>query len=251
AHAVDLPTSPQNKNAPAGANVNSKPATAAANPKNQNKNAASAGNSAPAKLAIDAKKAEAAKVEAFKTETVKAEAVKTEIAEPKPAAAKTETAKTETAKTETIKTEAAKTNNAPLAVPVGGIQSQSAEIKNAETVKKPETANAAKPNNESKPAAGKEQPKPVRIEPPKNTSPGVQSQNWVIQAGAFSMESSAAQIRDKIAPLGYDVKIVKAGTDKPLYKVMVSPGNSRAAPNDALKKINSIGIEGYIIGGRP
>ena len=61
------------------------------------------------------------------------------------------------------------------------------------------------------------------------------------------MESSAAQIRDKITPLGYDVKIVKTGTDKPLFRVMVSPGNSGAASGDALKKINSIGIQAIII----
>jgi cell division protein FtsN len=42
------------------------------------------------------------------------------------------------------------------------------------------------------------------------------------------------------------VEIVKTGATKPLYRIMVSPGNSGANPNDALKKLKSNGIDGYI-----
>jgi cell division protein FtsN len=72
------------------------------------------------------------------------------------------------------------------------------------------------------------------------------TQNWLIQAGAFSIESSAVKIKDKIALLGFGVEIVKTGAAKPLYKIMVSPGNSGSDPNDALKKLKSNGIDGYI-----
>jgi len=72
------------------------------------------------------------------------------------------------------------------------------------------------------------------------------TQNWLIQAGAFSIESSAVKIKDKIVLLGYSVEIVKSGAAKPLFRVIVSAGNSGADPNDALKKLKSNGIDGYI-----
>jgi cell division protein FtsN len=84
--------------------------------------------------------------------------------------------------------------------------------------------------------------------PVSNPPPNAKTQSWQIQAGAFSVETSAAKIKDKIIPLGYNVEIIKAGTEKPLFKVMVSVGKSGATPNDALNKIKSIGIDGYIVG---
>lgn len=84
-----------------------------------------------------------------------------------------------------------------------------------------------------------------------NVVSNTKTQNWLIQAGAFSIESSAVRVKNKIASLGYGVEIIKTGTEKPLFKVVVSAGNSGAAPNDALKKLSSVGIEGYIIAGRP
>jgi len=135
------------------------------------------------------------------------------------------------AKAEAAKSEVKKTDNTRLPVPIGGGQSQRPAIK---------------------PAPAKEQVNTTRTEPPKNVSSNANAkeQNWSIQAGAFSIESSAVKVKDKIAQLGYDARVVKTGMDKPLFRVMVSPGNSRTAPNDALKKLNSIGIEGYIVSGR-
>jgi cell division protein FtsN len=118
-----------------------------------------------------------------------------------------------------VKVETKRVNNVGAVAPAARIQSQRAEIKKTETV--------------------------VHV------SSRVKTQNWLIQAGAFSIEPSAVKIKNKIVPLGYNVKIVKTGTDKPLFKVMVSAGSSGAAPNDALKKLSSIGVDGYIIAGRP
>jgi cell division protein FtsN len=118
----------------------------------------------------------------------------------------------------TAKNEAKKNNNVAATVPAGN-QLQRAEIK--------------------------------KTEPSVNVSTHAKTQNWLIQAGAFSIESSAVRIKDRIVPLGYSVEIVKTGTEKPLFKVIVSAGNSGASPNDALKKLNSVGIGGYIIAGRP
>ena len=114
------------------------------------------------------------------------------------------------------------------AVPVGGVRSQ-------------QSAEARAPREQVAAGSGaRNAPAPTRAE----------TQNWSIQAGAFSAESSAVQIKNKIEPLGYGVRIVKTEAQRPLFRVMVSPGNSRDAPGDALKKLNSIGIEGYIISGR-
>jgi cell division protein FtsN len=116
------------------------------------------------------------------------------------------------------KTEAQKTNNVRVTVPVEDNKSQRSEVNKTETSI--------------------------------NASSNIKTQNWLIQAGAFSIESSAVNIKNKIVSLGYNVEIVKTGTAKPLFKVMVSAGNSKDVPNDALKKLNSIGVEGYIVGGR-
>jgi cell division protein FtsN len=91
----------------------------------------------------------------------------------------------------------------------------------------------------------------------KKTGPSVnalshtKTQNWLIQAGAFSIESSAVKVKNRIASLGYNVEIIKTGTEKPLFKDVVSAGNSGAASGDALRRLSSIGIDGYIITGRP
>jgi len=109
-------------------------------------------------------------------------------------------------------------------------------------------------NNVKTAVAGRTQTQraPVKKESPSaNALSQAKKQNWLIQAGAFSLEPSAVKVKNKIVSLGYGVEIIKTGTEKPLYKVVVSAGNSGAAPNDVLKKLNSVGIEGYIIAGRP
>ena len=119
-----------------------------------------------------------------------------------------------------VKTEAQKVNNnTRVNVPAAGIQPKNAEVK--------KTGSST------------------------NVISHAKTQSWLIQAGAFSIESSAVRVKNRIASLGYGVEIIKTGTEKPLFKVVVSAGNSGAAPNDALKKLSSIGIEGYIITGRP
>ena len=177
----------------------------------------------------------------FNLDATKAEAAK------KPETKKTETKKPETKNTETKKTEAKKPDPIKLAVPVRGSQSQ------LPAVTKTEPVNQARSNNEVRPAPVREQVNTARTEPSRNTSPNnIKAQDWSIQAGAFSIESSAAKVKDKIVQLGYDARVIKTGTDKPLFRVIVTPGNSRAAPNDALKRLSSIGIDGFVVAsGRP
>ena len=177
----------------------------------------------------------------FNLDATKAEAAK------KPETKKTETKKPETKNTETKKTEAKKPDPIKLAVPVRGSQSQ------LPAVTKTEPVNQARSNNEVRPAPVREQVNTARTEPSRNTSPNnTKAQDWSIQAGAFSIESSAAKVKDKIVQLGYDARVIKTGTDKPLFRVIVTPGNSRAAPNDALKRLSSIGIDGFVVAsGRP
>ena len=175
------------------------------------------------------------------------EAAKAEAAK-KPEVKKTETKKTETKKTEVKKPEVKKTDNIQLAIPVGVSQPM------LPAVTKTEPVNQARSNNDVKPAPVREQNNTARIEPSRNVSPNsnIKVQEWTIQAGAFSIESSATKVKDKIVQLGYEARVIKTGTDKPLFRVMVSPGSSRSAPNDALKRLNANGIEGYIVmSGRP
>jgi len=90
-----------------------------------------------------------------------------------------------------------------------------------------------------------------KTQPVTNVPPPARPQSWLIQAGAFSIESSAARIKERIETMGYDARIVKLETDKPVFRVLVSAGNSGASPDDALRRIKSAGIEGYIVVRRP
>ena len=119
--------------------------------------------------------------------------------------------------------------------------------RNKQVTAKPASKNA---NNVKATVPAKEN-KPGRVEVNKtgtstNVSSQTKTQNWLIQAGAFSIESSAVKIKDRIALLGFGVEIVKTGAAKPIFRVIVSPGNSGATPNDALNKLKSNGIDGYI-----
>jgi len=138
--------------------------------------------------------------------------------------------------TRTAKTEDRKNNNV-AAIPAGN-QPQRTEAKKTEPA-----PNVSAENQPLRTEVKKIEPAPV--------SPTAGTQNWVIQAGAFSIESSAIKVKEKIVPLGYKVEILKTGTEKPLFKVMVSAGNSGATPSDALKRLKSNGIDGYITAGRP
>ena len=125
-----------------------------------------------------------------------------------------------------------------LAVPVGGAGSNYAEVR------KTDAASGVKPSRELR------QNKPSNENNVKSVPPRAETQNWSVQAGAFSVESSAVSVKSKIEALGYNVKIVKTGTARPLFRIMVSSEESGITPNDVLKKLNSIGIDGYVISGR-
>ena len=149
--------------------------------------------------------------------------------------------------------------NSGLAAPVAeqkkNIGGASSDIKSPKSVSDAKTG-AQKANNNSRetvPATGIQSQKTEvkKTGASANVASQTKTQNWLIQAGAFSIESSAVRVKNRITTLGYGVEIIKTGTEKPLFKVVVSAGNSGAAPNDALKKLSSIGIEGYIIAGRP
>jgi len=120
---------------------------------------------------------------------------------------------------DTARTATGTTNNVRVAVPVSRAQPQRTEVR--------------------------------RTEPAVNVSPPARTQGWSIQAGAFTIESSAVRIKERVESMGYNARIVKSGTDKPLFRVIVSAGNSGASPDDALKRMNSAGIEGYIVSRRP
>ena len=215
--ANNLPVAAQNMGAQADTTARMNPisAVAAANPVSQNETNAASAESVPSRLNFTSSTDPVPRrlsVEPAKAEPVKVEPVK---AEP----AKIEPVKAEPVKAEPAKTVATRT----AAVPVGGAQTQSSPTPTREQAAR-DTA--------------------------RNTPARATAQNWSIQAGAFSIESSAIQIRDKITPLGYAAVITRTGTDRPLFKVMVSPGNSRDAPNEALRRLSLIGVEGFIVRGR-
>ena len=129
----------------------------------------------------------------------------------------------------------------------GSVASGNLSSQNKQVAAKPETGNV----NNVRTTVPLRENRTGRVEVKKNGTSinaisQAKTQNWLIQAGAFSIESSAVKIKDKIASLGFGVEIVKSGTTKPLFRVIVSAGNSGATPNDALNKLKSNGIDGFI-----
>ena len=85
---------------------------------------------------------------------------------------------------------------------------------------------------------------------PKAILNGEQSGKAIVQAGAYTSESQAKQIQQRLAQAGIKTHINEFNTAKgtTLYRVRTGSYPSRAAANQALGRIRMQGVEGKIIG---
>ena len=85
---------------------------------------------------------------------------------------------------------------------------------------------------------------------PKAILNGEQSGKAIVQAGAYTSESQAKQIQQRLAQAGIKTHINEVNTAKgtTFYRVRTGTYPSRAAANQALGRIRMQGVEGKIIG---
>ena len=85
---------------------------------------------------------------------------------------------------------------------------------------------------------------------PKAILNGEQSGKAIVQAGAYTSESQAKQIQQRLAQAGIKTHINEVNTAKgtTFYRVRTGSYPSRAAANQALGRIRMQGVEGKIIG---
>ena len=85
---------------------------------------------------------------------------------------------------------------------------------------------------------------------PKAILNGEQSGKAIVQAGAYTSESQAKQIQQRLAQAGIKTHINEFNTAKgtTLYRVRTGSYPNRAAANQALGRIRMQGVEGKIIG---
>ena len=72
---------------------------------------------------------------------------------------------------------------------------------------------------------------------------------WVVQAGAFSSNENATQLRDKLRKKGFSAEIDKLTVDaKPMLRVRVGPYRDHAAAKVALTRMqNETGVQGVVL----
>lgn len=98
---------------------------------------------------------------------------------------------------------------------------------------------------------GRETPAPVPQEPRgEDSSSTVSPEAFWVQAGSFSSNSNAQELRDLLSERGFDVSVNRGKVEgKNYYRVRLGPFPDRNAALESLKKVREIGVDGRVFQG--
>jgi cell division protein FtsN len=96
-------------------------------------------------------------------------------------------------------------------------------------------------------------PRPPTPAPGAPAAPGVVSEGWSVQLGAYASEGSAVSLRDTLARSWPDARILRAEVSgRTLWRVRVGNYASRRDADEAAKRLTASGYRAMVVeSGRP
>jgi DedD protein len=81
-----------------------------------------------------------------------------------------------------------------------------------------------------------------------DTTAMTQTGNWVVQAGSFSQQENANDLRDKLIGQGFDAFVESSDTaGQTLYRVRIGPQSSRGQGESTLARLRALGFDGQVV----
>lgn len=72
--------------------------------------------------------------------------------------------------------------------------------------------------------------------------------DWVVQAGSFSQEENATDLRDELIEQGFDAFVESTDAEgQTLYRVRIGPQSSRSQGENTLARLRTLGFEGQVV----
>lgn len=83
---------------------------------------------------------------------------------------------------------------------------------------------------------------------PTDTTAMSQTGDWVVQAGSFSQQENANDLRDELIGQGFNAFVESSDTDgQTLYRVRIGPQSSRSQGESTLARLRALGFEGQVV----